>query len=104
MPLKHFELGELQLTSKTSKVPLCVSCSVTLDLPPSLNESASLEDITGLTSAGELWISKATACRMDVKVSVLETVEDAATVLGYLTEAIAVCSVGYLWLEGVNVC
>jgi hypothetical protein len=96
MPLKYFKLGELQLTSKTSKAPLYVSCFATLDLPSSLDQSIDMMELARLTKEGELWISKATSCRMDVKVSVLETVEDAATVLSYVTEAIALCSVSYL--------
>ncbi|KAB5586071.1 hypothetical protein GE09DRAFT_1181169 [Coniochaeta sp. 2T2.1] len=63
MPPRLIELGELQVTSTASKQSLYLSCSMTLDLPDSIDEQIDAADLAEMTESGHLWIAKAASCR-----------------------------------------
>lgn len=93
MPLKIFELGELQLASKNSKKLLLLTCSVTLDLPISLDEDLDIDGLAERSRTGQLWISKGTVCRMEIAACVAGAVEASGSLLRCLVESVAGCSV-----------
>lgn len=66
MTERHFKHGKLQVASRNSKVSLSLSSSFTLALPPLPAEPVTAADISLLSRTGQLWIAKATSCRLEV--------------------------------------
>jgi hypothetical protein len=99
MPVRLFELGELHIASKSSKQPLALTCSISLDLPASMNEQIGVKDLVEMTKSGQLWIAKATTCRLEVAasvqgVAVITTEAEAVpTLLRFILDVIAGCTV-----------
>lgn len=98
MPLKQFEFGVLRLSYKTSATTLRVTCSSIFDLPASIENDTNLDELVHLTTKGELWMAKATVCRMDVAASISPTLGSASPSLGSLVSAISKCPVSPLML------
>ncbi|OIW27296.1 hypothetical protein CONLIGDRAFT_671111 [Coniochaeta ligniaria NRRL 30616] len=97
MPIKLFDLGELQVTSKNSKQSLFLAISVTLDIPTAIGEQISPADLADMTKIGRLWIAKATTCRLEVAPSVqgveLHGPDASSTLAQYMVDAIGGCTI-----------
>ncbi|KAH8907072.1 hypothetical protein BR93DRAFT_978564 [Coniochaeta sp. PMI_546] len=97
MPVKHFDLGELQTTSKNSKQSLLLACSITLDIPATIDEHISPTELAEMTETGRLWIAKATTCRLEVASSVqggeLHGPDESSTLAQYVVGAVEGCTI-----------
>jgi hypothetical protein len=93
MPLKQFDLGQLRLGYQRSETTLHVTCSSVLDLPTSIGDDITLDELVRLTTNGELWIAKATVCRMDATASISSRPGGTSPDLDSLVGAISGCPV-----------
>jgi len=102
MPVQPFELGELQIASSSSKQSLYLACSITLDLPLSIDGQIDVEDLAELTGSGQLWIAKADTCRLEVAASVgvidAQGLDAPSALRQHIIEAIGACPVSVPFL------
>jgi hypothetical protein len=72
MPVTVLDLGELQLKSKDTKQSLLLATSMTLDVPPMIAQQIDVEHLAEMTRTGQLWVSKASNCQLEVSASLQE--------------------------------
>jgi hypothetical protein len=103
MPAVSIDLGKIKVAGKTPNLSLTLSSSCTVALPAPWTHSASATELCQASSMGDIWISKAGSCQIDVSTLINGQVPDAESLDPSIMTAVANfasdCSVcnGFSW-------
>ena len=83
------DLGSVKVAGKTPYLTLSLSSSLTIALPPSWPEAPTAEELCQASSTGNIWISKAGSCQIDILSLVNNQVPDTTSLDPSIMTAIA---------------
>ena len=83
------DLGRIKVAGKTPNLTLSLSSSLTIALPRSWSEVPTAEELCHASSTGNIWISKAGSCQIDILSLVNNQVPDATSLDPSIMTAIA---------------
>jgi len=66
MPAVSIDLGSIEVSNKHSFSSLTLSSSFSIVLPPEWPETTTAAELCDASSAGDIWISKAGSCLVEV--------------------------------------
>ncbi|KAH6850907.1 hypothetical protein B0I37DRAFT_429233 [Chaetomium sp. MPI-CAGE-AT-0009] len=83
------DLGRIKVAGKTPNLSLTLSSSCTVALPSPWTDSPSAKELSQATSAGEIWISKAGSCQVEILTLINDELPDTESLDPSIMTAIA---------------